>query len=213
LDRRGEVVGRRPVRAQDNHVLELAVRILDASERAVLPGGDTLVRHAKANRPVVLVGLLLRDQAARLLQAAFQPVELEGDRPVPVEAEPGERLLDLARGLLHLPARVRVLDAEAELPAVVSRVEPVEERRADVPDVQIPRWARRHADSDGHRSRLDGCSSEPTAVAGSRARSTAPARSARTRFSSSSRAHARGASPPTTPPTSTASACGAPSRR
>ena len=47
----------------------------------------------------------------------LEPVELEREVAVPVEAEPAERALDLLHGLLHLAARVRVLDPQEELAA------------------------------------------------------------------------------------------------
>src|SRR5205085_2488368 len=56
-----------------------------------------------------------------------------------------QRLLDLLRRLCDLAARVGVLDPEPELAALVTREEPVEERRVDVPDVQEAGRARRHA--------------------------------------------------------------------
>src|SRR6185503_19042028 len=47
-----------------------------------------------------------------------------------------------------------VLDPQAELAAFAAREEPVEERGADVADVQQAGRARRHADADGHAQRL-----------------------------------------------------------
>ncbi len=72
------------------------------------------------------------------------------DRAVPVEAEPAQRLLDLVDRLRHLAARVRVLDPEPELAAVVAREQPVEEEGAHAADVQEAGRARSHADADGH---------------------------------------------------------------
>jgi len=87
------------------------------------------------DRAFVLVGLALVHQAPRDLGAVLQPVELEGDVPVPVEPEPAEGILDLLSRLLHLAVRIRVLDPEPELPALMAREQPVEERGPDVPDV------------------------------------------------------------------------------
>ena len=66
LDRRGEVVRRPPVRAQDHDVLDRLVRHLDAAEDDVVPGGRALVRHAEPDRALVLVGLALVEQPAGL---------------------------------------------------------------------------------------------------------------------------------------------------
>ena len=69
---------------------------------------------------------------------------------VPVEPEPAERLLDLLGRLGDLAARVRVLDAQPELAALVAREEPVEERGVDASDVEEARRARREADDGWH---------------------------------------------------------------
>ena len=112
---------------------DISMRPSTTSSHAV----DTLVGHAEADRALVLVRLALGEQAPRLLLAALEPVELERDRAVPVEAEPAQRLLDLLRRLGDLAGRVRVLDPQPELAAVVTGKKPVEERRAHVPDDSI----------------------------------------------------------------------------
>ena len=82
--------------------------------------------------------------------AVVHPVELEGERAVPVEPEPAERVLDLVDRLRHLAARVGVLDPEAELAALMPREEPVEEERAHAADVEETGRAGSHADDHGH---------------------------------------------------------------
>src|SRR5262249_28587267 len=79
LDRRCEVVRRPAVRADENEVLDLLVRLLDPSADEVLPAGRALVGHAHANRALVLVGPPLGDESLRLLAAALRAVELEGE--------------------------------------------------------------------------------------------------------------------------------------
>ena len=150
LDRRREVVRRPAVRAEDDDVLERLVLVLDAVEDQVVPGRDALVGHAEADRTVVLVRLALLDEPPRLRLAALEPVELERDRTVQVEAEPAQRLLDLLRGKSDLTTRVRVLDPQVELATLVAREQPVEERRVHVADVQEAGRARGHADADAH---------------------------------------------------------------
>ena len=162
LHGRCEVVGRPSVGANEHDILELLVRELDPAANDVVPRRDTLVRHAEADRPLVLVGFVLLDQATRDLGAVLQAVELEGDVAVPVEPEPAQRVLDLLCRLLHLAVRIRVLDAESELPALVAREQPVEERGPDVPDVEEAGRARSHADANGHTVRLLACCSAPT---------------------------------------------------
>ncbi len=114
--------------------------------------GRALVRHAEADGALVLVGVPVGEQLAGDVLVASEAVELERDLAVPVEAEPGERLLDLRDRVLDLAAHVRVLDAQQELAALVTGVEPVEERGADAPDVEEAGGAGSEADSDGHGS-------------------------------------------------------------
>ena len=157
LHRRREVVRRPPVAAHEHDVLELLVRELDAPAHHVVPRGDALVGHAEANRALVLVGLAVGDELVGDAPAVVEPVELERHRPVPVEPEPAQRVLDLVDGLGDLAARVRVLDAQPELAAVVPREEPVEEERAHAADVEEAGRARSHADADGHRGAYRSC--------------------------------------------------------
>src|SRR4029077_4236330 len=152
-------------------------------------GGDTLVRHAEADRALVLIGLALVDEPACDLGAVIEAVELKRDVPVPVEPEPAKRPLDLLRRLVDLAARIRVLDAKTELAAIVTGEEPVEERGPDVPDVQEAGWARGHADADGHAVRLLRCCLEPIVREGSRRRSATGSRWAPRRSSCSHKAH------------------------
>src|SRR5437016_13175104 len=150
LDRGGEVVGGAAVGPDDHKVLEPLVRVFDPAADQVVPGGDALVGHSHADGALVLVGLLLRDQAPSLLAAALHPIELERDLAVPVEPEPAQRLLDLLRRLRDLAAGVGVLDPEVELSPFVTREEPVEKRGVDASDMEEAGGARREADADGH---------------------------------------------------------------
>jgi hypothetical protein len=151
LDRGGEVVGRAPVGADEHDVLELFVRDFDASEHRVVPRRRSLVRHAKPDCALVLVGVARGDEPLRFFAAALHDVELERDGPVPVDAEPLEGALDLVDRLLDLAARVGVLDPQQALAAVVTREQPVEEERADAADMEEAGRARCHPDADvGH---------------------------------------------------------------
>ena len=150
LDRRGEVVRRSAVRAHQDEILELLVRELDPPLDRVVPAGRALVRHAEADRAFVLVRGPFGDEPARLCLAALDPVELEGRRAVPVDAEPGERALDLLDRFGDLAARVSVLDPQQALAAATAREEPVEEEGANAADVEEPGRARGHADANAH---------------------------------------------------------------
>ena len=156
LDGRGEVVGRTPVGPDRDEVLELLARDFDVPADEILPGGRAFVGHADPDRALVFVGRPFGDEPLRLLPAPLHAVELVRDLSVPVEPEPAERLHDLLRGLGHLAARVRVLDPQAELAALVAGIEPVEERRVDSPDVQEPRRARSEADDRWHAAMVVG---------------------------------------------------------
>ena len=104
-------------------------------------------RHGLLRAAGELFGFLLGVLARRL-----HPVELEHHRPVPVDPEPAERLLDLLDRLRDLTARVGVLDAQQALAAVLARKQPVEQERADPTDVQEARRTRRHTYANSHRS-------------------------------------------------------------
>ena len=146
--RRGEVVGRAAVAADDDEVVERLVRRLDVAEDQVVVCRRALVGHAEADRPLVLVRVAGFDEAPRLLLAAVHALELEAER-LPVEAEPGQGALDLLGGALDLAVHVRVLDAQQAVPALLAREEPVEEERARGADVEEPRRRRRHTNSHG----------------------------------------------------------------
>src|SRR5262249_60483983 len=64
---------------------------------------------------------------------------------VPVRLEPAQRVDDVLDVLVGGPRAVGVLDAQDERPAVMPRVEPVEERRARAADVEVTRGAGREA--------------------------------------------------------------------
>jgi len=155
VERRGEVVGRAPVGAQDDEILQLLTRDFDRAAHRVVPAGHANVRHADPDRALVLVGLALLEQAACLDLAALATVELEGDRPVPVEAEPGERLLDLLGRLGDLAAGVGVLDPQVKLAAEVTGEKPVEKRGANATDVEEAGRRRSEADFHGHGGIVD----------------------------------------------------------
>ena len=107
-----------------------------------------LVGHAKADRALVLVRVAGLDEALRLLLAALHAVELEAER-VPVEAEPGERALDLLGRALDLAVHVGVLDPQQALAALLAREQPVEEERTRGADVEEAGRRRRHANPHG----------------------------------------------------------------
>ncbi len=148
LERRGEVVGRPAVRADEHDVLDRLVRHLDMAADDVVPGGRPFVRHPEADRAFVDVRLALVDEPLRDLAAALHRVQLEADVAVPVEAEPAQRALDLLDGLGHLAARVRVLDPQEDLAAVLTSEQPVEEEGAHAADVEVAGGRGRHADAD-----------------------------------------------------------------
>ena len=109
----------------------------------------------EADRALVHVRLALRDEPLGEVARLVHPVELEGDRPVPVDPEPAQRLLDLLDRLGDLAARVGVLDPQQALAALLAREQPVEEERAHAADVEEAGRARSHADATltGYRRR------------------------------------------------------------
>src|SRR3954452_18401906 len=79
---------------------------------------------------------------------------LAADRSVPVEAEPGEVLDD--RRVVFGPAAgvVDILDPQQKQPAGLARRAPALERRADMPQMQITRRARREAGDDRRSGKI-----------------------------------------------------------
>src|SRR2546426_3171642 len=73
---------------------------------------------------------------------------------VRLEAEPLEDVDDRLFALLRAARLVGVLDAEHERAVVLTRPEPVEQRGAGAPDVQVPGGRGREADAN-HRGRRD----------------------------------------------------------
>src|SRR5262249_51886814 len=68
---------------------------------------------------------------------------------IPLEPQPAQVLEDAVLRLFRRSFGVGVLDAQDECTVVAAREEPVEERRARVPDVQRTGRARREAYSHG----------------------------------------------------------------
>ena len=202
-----EVVRRATVGAQEHEILELLVREFDPPLDRVLPDGRSLVGHAEAHGPIVLVRASVGHQPAGGLRVARERVELELHVAVPVEPEPPQRALDLLDGLRHLAARVGVLDPEQELALLVSRKEPVEERSANTSDVEEAGRAGCKPDADGHAVIVVPCSPAPTSppLGGSTPPSSARSSVAPRPFRSSRRARALGGRRTTHPRTSSAS--------
>src|SRR4029450_11163758 len=105
-------------RANEHDVLQPVVRELDATADRVLPARDAVVGHAEADRALVLVRLVLGHELGGELAAAVHRVELERDGPVPFDAEPEQRPLDLLGRLLDLAAGVGVLAPQPALSAL-----------------------------------------------------------------------------------------------
>jgi hypothetical protein len=59
------------------------------------------------------------------------------DLLVPIQAEPAQSLEDGAGAFLGAPGAIGVLDAEQELAAVTTDVEPVEERGSGAADMEV----------------------------------------------------------------------------
>src|SRR5438093_653566 len=104
-------------------------------------------------RAVAVVGAARGAQSLGVVTVDRKPLGLavaRRRRPLaPVEAEPLEGLEDRGDVLVGRARTVGVLDPEDEGPAVVARVEPVEQRGARAPDVEVSRRARREAHTDG----------------------------------------------------------------
>src|SRR5262249_57711608 len=72
---------------------------------------------------------------------------------VPVELEPAQIFEDARLRLTRRPLCVGILDAEDERAVLAVSKQPVEQRRAPVADVKLPRWTR--GKSNPHRVSLN----------------------------------------------------------
>src|SRR5690606_5116525 len=150
LERRLEAHGRRDVRtlAAAGPAAAVVTRLL-ASRLSL--GAHRVDLLARAVAPVrVPVG----DEALEHLAIPVETLRLVDRRRVGVEAEPVETVDDRVDRGLRRALAVRVLDPEEILAAVVARVEPRVERRADAADVEITGRARGEAGADFHGARL-----------------------------------------------------------
>jgi hypothetical protein len=103
----------------------------------------------------VVVGPALLDETLGVRAHVGHAVELKRHRAVPVDPEPPQRLLNLLGGLGDLATRVRVLDPQPALAALLAGEQPVEQERAHASHMEEARRARCHADDDAHRSILE----------------------------------------------------------
>ena len=191
--RRGEVVRRPAVGAHEDDVLELLVRELDAAADGVVPGRRRPRRACgSGSRPRPRTPCPRRRAARAISAQSLQAVELERRRRRPSRARASAATPGSApTASCDLAARVRCSRSAAGTRRLVPREEPVEERGANVPDVQEAGRARSHADADGHAVGLLRCCSEPTVREESRRRSATGSRWAPRRSSSSCKAHGR----------------------
>ena len=171
VDRDREVVQHGAVRASDHRVVEMDVLEARLATDEVVYDGRSLVRDAQAHRAArlglppepplgavaALVFLDVLRGGARAVRAAGieqrllrlgvarAALALEHRTLVPVELEPAQRVDDRGHVLGARALAVGVLDPQHELPLLVTREQPVEQRRAGPADVQLPRGRRREA--------------------------------------------------------------------
>src|SRR5205814_8501726 len=96
----------------------------------------------RLRRAVAVIRAAGRDEPRRVRAIALEALRLAVARRrralVPVDAEPLERVDDERNVLVGRARPIGVLDPKDERAAVVTRVEPVEERRPGAPDVEMP---------------------------------------------------------------------------
>ncbi len=83
------------------------------------------------------IGLAVGQQSVRDFGMARRPRKLEQGRPVGAQPQPVHPVEDLRNRILGRSRPVRVLDPQQEGAPMVPRIQPVEQRRACAPDVQI----------------------------------------------------------------------------
>ena len=90
-----------------------------------------------------------RHHLARHLGMAVAAFELADDIAVPVKAEPCQPLQDRRRRFGRRPLAIGILDAQKELAAAATGIEPVEESGPRAADMQVARGRRGKAGDDG----------------------------------------------------------------
>ena len=96
-----------------------------------------------------LVEAGFRAQLIRRCHVAIEPRRLRLD-PIPCQAQPFQIFLNAIRVFLLGPLRIRVVEAQNELPARFPGDQPVEQRRAQVADMEIA-GGRGGKTGDSHR--------------------------------------------------------------
>ena len=188
-----QIVGRRAVGAQDDQIVEFAVRHRDFALHTVADRRRALLRCLEADRrldagrrlgrvavapsaviahraplgarafahrrqflgrTIAVIGAAHFQQPVRHLGMSGGALELVDDLPVPGEAQPFEPVDDRGDRLRRRSNPVGVLDAQAELTAVMAREEPVEESGAGAADVQKAGRGGGEADGDRHERQI-----------------------------------------------------------
>ena len=84
---------------------------------------------------VTAIGMASRDKCVHCGAMGVSPGMLIDGRRIGIEAEPREPIQNHLYGALGRPLTVRVFDAQKKLPAVVTGIEPIEQRRPRRADV------------------------------------------------------------------------------
>ena len=87
---------------------------------------------------VTAIGMAVCEQCVGDFGVARRTAELIDFGPVPIEAKPAHPVQDRLDRRVSRPRTVGILDAQQEGAAVVTGIEPVEQRRARAADVQKP---------------------------------------------------------------------------
>ena len=96
-----------------------------------------------------MIGVARSEQAFRYLAVPRGAGELVDDVPIPIEPEPAEPVENRIDGTLGRALPVGILDAQQHPAAEMTGIEPIEERRARSPDMQVPRRGGGKARNDG----------------------------------------------------------------
>ena len=113
--------------------------------------GPRIVAVGEAAREELLDRGLVERQTLGLVVGGVRTADLGA--LVPVDPQPAEAVEDRRQRVGEVPLRVGVVDPQDELPAVVAREEPVEERRAHPADVQVAGGRGGEADAGSCRRR------------------------------------------------------------
>ena len=144
----GQVEDGRTIGADDDEVLRVLRLLLHVALDQVVILNHALLGHPEDDALalaalVLLVGIALGQQLLGHRQVVFALTGLVHHLAIIIQPQPRHALEQRLNRLRGRPLQIRVFHAEQKLAAHVPGIEPVENGRANVANVHLPRWRRR----------------------------------------------------------------------